>query len=155
MDRRTVGRVKPGTGHAGRIRPTGRAVGWVKPTAPRSPLETGRRTRRGLVGFTHPTRNPDRSTGRRCPPKTPSSSGLTRGCRIEGGSTDQREDDGAREGNPMTLEQQRSADDKMRAEIAKLFEETSKLRVERVWYPFVVVGGLFAAAIALAKLLAS
>lgn len=47
----------------------------------------------------------------------------------------------------MTPEEQALSDDKMRAEIAKLIEETSKIRIERVLYPF-VAGGAFAGAIA-------
>ena len=45
--------------------------------------------------------------------------------------------------------------EKLSAEVSKLIEETRKARSERLWYPFVVVGGIFGVAIALAKLLAS
>ena len=54
----------------------------------------------------------------------------------------------------MTREEQRLADDKIRAEIAKLIEEAGKIRAERIWHPFVVVGGLFAAAFAVVKVIA-
>lgn len=52
----------------------------------------------------------------------------------------------------MTEQEQRLADDKMRAEIAKLIAETTKLSTENKWYPAVVGAGLMAAAVALAKL---
>ena len=49
----------------------------------------------------------------------------------------------------MTPKEQALADDKMRAEIAKLIEETSKIRIERVLYPFVAGGAFFGATAAL------
>lgn len=52
----------------------------------------------------------------------------------------------------MTHAEQTLADDKMRAEIAKLIEETNKIRIERTLYPFVAGGAFFAAVAAFAKL---
>ena len=60
----------------------------------------------------------------------------------------------------MTHEEQALADDKMRAEIAKLIDESSKLRAETTkilnenrWYPFVVGTGFTLAIIGIAKLI--
>ncbi len=43
--------------------------------------------------------------------------------------------------------------DKLRAEIAKLIAETTKINAEARWYPYVVVAGIFGAALAIMKLL--
>jgi len=47
------------------------------------------------------------------------------------------------------------SDDKIRAEISKLLAETTKINAEARWYPYVAVAGIFAAAIALVKLVSS
>lgn len=39
------------------------------------------------------------------------------------------------------------------AEIAKLIAETAKINAEAKWYPFVVLAGVFGAALAVVKLL--
>ncbi|MCV6824181.1 MULTISPECIES: hypothetical protein [Halocynthiibacter] len=52
----------------------------------------------------------------------------------------------------MTNAEQSLADDKMRAEIAKLVAETSKINGENRWYPFVVGSGVTLAMVAIAKL---
>jgi hypothetical protein len=52
----------------------------------------------------------------------------------------------------VTKEEQALADDKMRAEIAKLIEETGKIRVERILYPFVAGAAFFAAIAAFVKI---
>jgi len=52
----------------------------------------------------------------------------------------------------MTTAEQTLADDKMRAEIAKLLAETSKINAEARWYPFVATAALFGAAIAVVKI---
>ena len=59
----------------------------------------------------------------------------------------------------MTEEQQRLADDKMRAEIAKLIEEATELRArttkqmtENKWYPAVIASGATLAIVAVAKI---
>ena len=56
----------------------------------------------------------------------------------------------------MTREEQALADDKMRAEIAKLISETSKLNAEtakltseRFWIPFTIFAGFFATVMAI------
>lgn len=41
---------------------------------------------------------------------------------------------------------------KVYAEIGKLIAETAKINAEARWYPLVVTGGMFAAALAVAKL---
>ena len=58
----------------------------------------------------------------------------------------------------MTEQEQRLADDKMRAEIfemqaraLKQMRESAKIDTENKWYPAVVGAGLMAAAVALAK----
>ena len=51
----------------------------------------------------------------------------------------------------MTEQEQILADDHVRATIAKLNAETAKIQSETVWYPFVVVGGIFGVALAIAK----
>ncbi len=43
--------------------------------------------------------------------------------------------------------------DKLRAEIAKLIAETTKINAEARWYPYVAVAGIFGAALAIMKLL--
>ena len=45
----------------------------------------------------------------------------------------------------MTTAEQNIADDKMRAEIAKLIAETSKINAEARWYPLAIGTGLAAA----------
>ncbi len=45
----------------------------------------------------------------------------------------------------MTAAEQNIADDKMRAEIAKLIAETAKINTEARWYPLAVGTGLAAA----------
>ncbi len=45
----------------------------------------------------------------------------------------------------MTHEEQRLADDKMRAEIAKLFAETAKITTDRLWQPIAVIAGILVA----------
>ena len=45
----------------------------------------------------------------------------------------------------MTTAEQSLADDKMRAEIAKLIAETSKINAEARWYPLAVATGLVGA----------
>lgn len=52
----------------------------------------------------------------------------------------------------MTNAEQSLADDKVRAEIAKLVAETSKINSENRWYPFVVGSGVTLALVAIAKL---
>ncbi|MGB0967618.1 MAG: hypothetical protein ACPGUX_05500 [Halocynthiibacter sp.] len=52
----------------------------------------------------------------------------------------------------MTTQEQSLSDDKMRAEIAKLLAETSKINSENRWYPFVVGSGVTLAMVAIAKL---
>ena len=52
----------------------------------------------------------------------------------------------------MTEQEQSLADDKMRAEIAKLIAETSKLNNENRWYPLVVGSGATLAIVAIVKL---
>ncbi len=52
----------------------------------------------------------------------------------------------------MTHAEQALADDKVRAEIAKLIAETSKINSENRFYPFVVGSGVTLAAVAIAKL---
>lgn len=42
---------------------------------------------------------------------------------------------------------------KLEAEIAKLIAETNKINAEAKWYPFVVLAGVFGAALAVVKLL--
>ena len=44
----------------------------------------------------------------------------------------------------MTSAEQNIADDKMRAEIAKLIAETAKINAEARWYPMVIGTGLAA-----------
>lgn len=51
--------------------------------------------------------------------------------------------------NPMEAATARKID----AEIAKLIAETAKINAEARWYPIVVVAGVFAAAISVAKLI--
>jgi hypothetical protein len=58
----------------------------------------------------------------------------------------------------MTTAEMTIADDKMRAEIAKLIAETSKINIESMklqtenrWYPFVATAAIFGAALAIAK----
>lgn len=52
----------------------------------------------------------------------------------------------------MTNAEQALADDKTRAEIAKLVAETSKINSENRWYPFVVGSGFTLALVAIANL---
>ena len=49
----------------------------------------------------------------------------------------------------MTQEEQRLADDKMRAAIAKLIEETAKIKTERAWIPVTVTAAATAGTMAL------
>ncbi|SEA58881.1 hypothetical protein [Rubrimonas cliftonensis] len=51
----------------------------------------------------------------------------------------------------MTEREQALSDDKMRAEIAKLLAETSKINSENRWYPLVVGSGATLAIVAIAK----
>ena len=44
----------------------------------------------------------------------------------------------------MTPAEQNLADDRMRAEIAKLLAETMNLRTQKIWYPVFVAGTLLA-----------
>jgi hypothetical protein len=44
-------------------------------------------------------------------------------------------------------------DAKIRAAIMALIAESMKINAEARWYPFVVVGGIFAAAVALVKII--
>ena len=44
---------------------------------------------------------------------------------------------------------------KIQAEIDKLIAETATIQAESKWYPFVVLAGVFGAALALVKLLGS
>ncbi len=53
----------------------------------------------------------------------------------------------------MTAAEQTIADDKVRAEIAKLVAETGKINAEARWYPFVATAALFGAALAFVKFL--
>ena len=52
----------------------------------------------------------------------------------------------------MTEAEVRLEDEKIRAEIAKLIAETSKINSENRWYPLVVGSGLTLAIVAVAKL---
>ena len=52
----------------------------------------------------------------------------------------------------MTSEEQTIADDKMRAEIAKLIAETAKINTENRWYLLIVGSGATLAIVAIAKL---
>jgi len=52
----------------------------------------------------------------------------------------------------MTQQEQSIADDKMRAEIAKLIVETRKIKKEADWYLLVVGSGATLAIVAFAKL---
>lgn len=52
----------------------------------------------------------------------------------------------------MTNAEQSLADDKARAEIAKLVAETAKINTENRWYPAVVGAATMAAALTIAKL---
>lgn len=52
----------------------------------------------------------------------------------------------------MTKEEQALADDKMRAEIAKLVAETSKINGENRWYPLIVGSTATLAIVAIVKL---
>jgi hypothetical protein len=52
----------------------------------------------------------------------------------------------------MTQQEQSIADDKMRAEIAKLIAETGKIRKESDWYLLVVGSGATLAIVAIVKL---
>ena len=52
----------------------------------------------------------------------------------------------------MTQQEQRLADDKVRAEIAKLVAETSKINTENRWYLMVVGSGATLAIVAIVKL---
>ena len=61
----------------------------------------------------------------------------------------------------MTTAEQNIADDKMRAEIAKLIAdagkinaETGKINAEARWYPFVATAAIFGGALAIAKFFA-
>ena len=54
----------------------------------------------------------------------------------------------------MTTAEQNIADDKMRAEIAKLVAETGKINAEARWYPFVASAAIFGGALAIAKFFA-
>ena len=54
----------------------------------------------------------------------------------------------------MTTAEQSIADDKMRAEIAKLVAETGKINAEARWYPFVASAAIFGGALAIAKFFA-
>ena len=51
----------------------------------------------------------------------------------------------------MNTVEQNIADDKMRAEIAKLVAETAKINAEARWYPFVATAAIFGGALAIAK----
>lgn len=53
----------------------------------------------------------------------------------------------------MTEQEQRLVDDKMRAEIAKLIEETAKIKTERTWLPITITATGVAAAITAVNLL--
>ena len=53
----------------------------------------------------------------------------------------------------MTQQEQALADDKMRAEIAKLLAETKQIGVNTFLSPFLAAAGLMAATAALVKLL--
>ncbi len=53
----------------------------------------------------------------------------------------------------MTDQEQRLADDKMRAEIAKLLAETKQISVNTFLSPFLAAAGLMGATAALVKLL--
>lgn len=52
----------------------------------------------------------------------------------------------------MTEREQTLADDKMRAEIAKMIAETGKINAENKWYPLVVGSGATLAIVAIVKL---
>ena len=52
----------------------------------------------------------------------------------------------------MTQQEQQLADDKMRAEIAKLIAETSKINQEFPWGPFLILSGAIAATATIVKL---
>lgn len=52
----------------------------------------------------------------------------------------------------MTNAEQSLADDKMRAEIAKLIAETAKINTENRWYLMVIGSGATLAIVAVAKL---
>jgi len=52
----------------------------------------------------------------------------------------------------MTQEEQRLADDKMRAEINKLIAETAKINSENKFYPLVIGSGATLAIVAIVKL---
>lgn len=52
----------------------------------------------------------------------------------------------------MTVEEQKLADDKMRAEISKLIAETAKINNENKFYPLVFGSGATLVIIALVKL---
>jgi len=43
-------------------------------------------------------------------------------------------------------------EDHLSAQIAKLMAETAKINTEARWYPWVVIAGVFAAALAVARL---
>lgn len=53
----------------------------------------------------------------------------------------------------MTAAEQDIADDKMRAEIAKLIAETAKINAEARWYPLAVATGLVTAIVALSAII--
>lgn len=55
--------------------------------------------------------------------------------------------------NTANVEMKSAEIEKIHAEISKLIAETAKINAEARWYPMVVVGTIFAAALALAKLL--
>ncbi len=52
----------------------------------------------------------------------------------------------------MTQQEQALADEKMRAEIAKLIAETSKINTENRYYVFIVAAGIATAIVAVGKL---
>lgn len=52
----------------------------------------------------------------------------------------------------MTSHEQHLADDRMRAEIAKLIAETAKINREFQWYPFMVMSATIAATAMIVKL---
>lgn len=53
----------------------------------------------------------------------------------------------------MTTAEQAISDDKMRAEIAKLITETSKINAEARWYPLAVATGLVGASAGLTAII--
>jgi hypothetical protein len=65
---------------------------------------------------------------------------------------DKKSKDARRKGEiGMTTAEQALADDAMRAEIAKLLAETSKINAEARRYPFIATAAVFGAAFAILK----